>query len=180
MLVICAGLFFNEQVHAQDGRPSAVWNMEVSASYNAPVFYDENVFHHLSIGIVQRSEHRLSMGVFVEGYQTLQEFGGAAFLAGSGVILRYDLIKGERYGVFTDLAGSATHAQRPVPEFGTRFNWTGRTGAGGSWKVREGLVILAGVRFFHLSNGSLHGIRKNPGANGSQYWLGIMLPISDR
>jgi hypothetical protein len=66
-------------------------------------------------------------------------------------------------------------ADRAVPEFGTHFNFTAKGGAGATWRLTDSLHLIGGARYFHLSNGNLHGRDQNPSHDGVQYWAGVMV-----
>ena len=68
-------------------------------------------------------------------------------------------------------------AEAEVPEGGTHFNYMPKIGGGATIKLRDDLHFIGGVRFFHLSNGNLHGRDENPSQDGVQYFAGVHNPI---
>jgi hypothetical protein len=46
---------------------------------------------------------------------------------------------------------------------------------GASLRLKDNLFLLGGARYFHLSNGDIHGRDQNPSFDGVQYWLGMMV-----
>ena len=83
----------------------------------------------------------------------------------------------DRWSVFLDGGGGVSYAQDDFPTdryTGTQFNFYGKVGLGASYELRSREYLTGGVRYFHLSNGQIHGKDQNPGYDGLQYWVGLM------
>ena len=161
---------------AADDDPFAkgTWSLDLTGSYTTPIRFSENKFYNSTLGVNYYVADRFSVGAQLEGYYTEQPSGDNTVLGGAGLTLRYHLLEAGRFSLFADAAGSATMAESEVPDFGTHFNWTGKVGLGGTWQLDEGFFLIGGARYFHLSNGNLHGRDQNPSYDGVQYWSGVM------
>ena len=150
------------------------WALDLTGSYTAPIRFSENKFYNSTLTLNYYVADRFSVGAQVEGYYTEQPSGDNTVIGGGGLTLRYHVFEVDRFTFFVDAAGSATMAESEVPDFGTHFNWTGKAGVGGTWQLDEHLFLIAGARYFHLSNGNIHGRDQNPSYDGVQYWGGLM------
>lgn len=63
---------------------------------------------------------------------------------------------------------------------GTRFNFTSKYGLGTEIKVGNKLFLHAGVRHFHLSNGNIKGIQRNPSHDSNGFFVGLLTSLEDR
>ena len=57
---------------------------------------------------------------------------------------------------------------------GTRFNLTSKYGIGAEVHFNKNLSLQAGARHFHLSNGNLAGIQRNPSYDGNGFFVGLL------
>jgi len=64
-----------------------------------------------------------------------------------------------------------------VPVNGTSFNFTPGAGVGYTREIGEGLRLITGVRWFHMSNARLTGNSNNPGLDSLMGYLGVMIPL---
>src|SRR5687768_2990145 len=159
---------------ADDAFAKGTWALDLTGSYTTPIRFSENKFYNSTVTVNHYVADRFSVGLQFEGYFTEQESGDDTVLGGAGLTLRYHLLERGRFSLFVDAAGSATMAESEVPDFGTHFNWTGKAGVGGTWQLDENLFLIGGARYFHLSNGNIHGRDQNPSYDGMQYWAGVM------
>jgi opacity protein-like surface antigen len=56
---------------------------------------------------------------------------------------------------------------------GTRFNFLSRYGAGMEIQFTKQLCLQYGVRHFHLSNGNIQGIKRNPSHDSNAFFAGF-------
>lgn len=62
----------------------------------------------------------------------------------------------------------------PSPD-GTYFNFTLHAGGGMKIHIADNVNILAGARYFHLSNASIHGADRNPSLDGFSGYGGLLI-----
>jgi hypothetical protein len=111
------------------------------------------------------------------------ELGGVGFYGGAGQdatavnlsgVFRVHFIDTPKYTLYFDALFGPTYASEQVPGGGTHFNFLSRFGVGGTVPLRDNVDLMAGARFFHLSNANIHGEDQNPAINGVQYYVGLM------
>src|SRR3954469_7854575 len=142
---------------AEERFPKDTWGLDLTGSYVTPVRFSENRFYNSTLTLEHYLADRFSLGVQLEGYYTEQPSGDDTVLGGIGLTLRYHFYESGRFSLFGDAAGSATMAEDEVPDDGTHFNWTGKLGVGGTWQLDDHTFLIGGARYFHLSNGQIHG-----------------------
>jgi len=149
------------------------WAVEVDASYIHPIRFSDDKFYEGSFLASYYFGDDVSIGAELQGYYVDQP-GDDALILGGGPLLRWHFYEAERFSLFADVGIGASIADHTVPAGGTHFNWTGKGGAGATVELRKGLHLVGGARFFHISNGNLHGRDQNPSQDGIQGYLGVM------
>jgi hypothetical protein len=149
------------------------WAVEVDASYITPIRFSRDKFYEASVLASYYFGDDVSIGAELQGYYVDQPEKDAAILGG-GPYLRWHFYEAERFSLFVDAGVGASIADRAVPAGGTHFNWTGKGGVGATVELRERVHLVGGARFFHISNGNLHGRDQNPSQDGIQGYVGVM------
>jgi opacity protein-like surface antigen len=153
--------------------PKGTKALEFNGAYINPIrfsvddFYGANFAGHYYFG------DEVSLGLELQGYFVDQEEHDTE-LGGASLVLRWHFLASENYTLFFDGGLGGSYSGFDVPEDGTHFNYTARGGGGITRKLRDDLHLLGGVRFWHLSNGNLHGRDENPSQDGVQYFIGLM------
>ena len=149
------------------------WDLEIKAAYVQPIIYSTEKLYGGTVGASWYIFDRFTLGVEMMGYHIDQyqetDLGGGALTS------RWHFLQRGPWSLFIDGAGGLTIASHPIPEFGSHFNFTGQGGFGATWKVDERFFLIGGARYFHLSNGDMHGRIRNPSFNGVQYYVGLMV-----
>jgi hypothetical protein len=57
---------------------------------------------------------------------------------------------------------------------GTKFNLTSKYGIGTEFHLNKRFSLQSGIRHFHLSNGNLAGIQRNPSHDSNGFFIGII------
>lgn len=143
------------------------------ASYTHPIRFSEDKFYAANLAAGYYFGDAVALNAELAGYFVDQPSDDTAIL-GAGLLLRWHFLTAERYSLFVDGGVGFSIAEAEVPEFGTHFNYTPKGGVGATVQLRDGLHLVGGVRFFHLSNGNLHGRDQNPSQDGAQYYLGLV------
>ena len=79
--------------------------------------------------------------------------------------------------LFVDVGFGLFEAGKRVPHNGTYFNLTFDTGIGIDHPIAKDVDLIAGVRYFHLSNARLEGPEHNPSLNGPEAYFGLMFRL---
>ena len=149
------------------------WAVEVDASYISPIRFSNDKFYEASFLGSYYFGDDVSIGLEIQGYYVDQPEDDALILGG-GPYLRWHFYVAERFSLFVDVGIGASYADHDVPAGGTHFNWTGKGGVGATVELRKNTHLVGGARFFHISNGNLHGRDENPSQDGIQGYLGVM------
>jgi hypothetical protein len=94
---------------------------------------------------------------------------------GGNVIFRWHFIDHDRFSIYLDLGGGMLDARDEIPAGGTEINFDARAGFGGTVRLINDLHLMAGVHYFHLSNGNIHGLDENPSIDAIEGYVGLML-----
>ena len=94
---------------------------------------------------------------------------------GVTVGLRQHLLGLGQFGLDLDVSGGILGANRELPYNGTHFNETIEVGPRVTYKLNDdGLYLVGGVRYFHLSNADRTGLAgRNPSVNAIKGVLGV-------
>jgi hypothetical protein len=150
--------------------------VEVDAAYIHPIRFSEDKFYQASLAASYYIADDVSVGAEVSGYYVDQPHDDTGILGG-GVLLRWHFLEAERYSLFIDGGFAVSIAEAAVPEGGTHFNYTPKGGVGATVRLQDDVHLIGGARFFHLSNGNLHGREQNPSQDGVQYYLGLVFTL---
>jgi hypothetical protein len=164
--------------NGNDDFRKGTWVFETDLSYVHPIrFSDDKLYQAAFLGSYYFGD-AVSLGGELAGYYADQPGGDSDTVIGeAGVLLRWHFLTDEHYSLFVDGGIGFSIAEDEVPTGGTHFNYTPRGGVGATIELREGMHLVGGTRFFHLSNGNLHGRDQNPSFDGVQYYLGVMFRL---
>ena len=84
------------------------------------------------------------------------------------------LLRFEGITIYFDGGGSRIFSNTAVPEFGTTYNYIGRIGGGATIHLLDNVHLMLGARYFHLSNGDIHGRINNPSYDGIESYAGLV------
>ena len=117
--------------------------------------------------------NQLSVNVEAAGYGVFQD-GPDAGAGEARLLLRHHFFVRDPWTVFADVGEGFFEASERVPEGGTRFNFVFRSGLGVGYELKDGMYLIGGVRYWHLSNAKLEGAQRNPALNGVEGYVGVM------
>lgn len=80
---------------------------------------------------------------------------------------------------FNRFPSSGTGWGADTARTGTRFNFTTKYGIGTEISLDKSLVLQAGVRHFHLSNGNIKGVPRNPSHDSNGLFLGLLYSLDN-
>ncbi len=116
---------------------------------------------------------RFSLGAELGGYGVGQPGDDAVGIGLSG-IFRHHLFDWEQSTLFLEGSFGPVYISRSTPEAGTHFNFISRLGAGMTFEMDEGAHLMAGARWWHLSNAQIDGVDRNPTINGVEFYIGLV------
>ena len=152
--------------------PKGTKALQVNAEYVHPIRFAEDEFYGGSVSGHYYFGDEVSLGVELQGY-AVDQVRDDTVLGGAALVLRWHFLADDDFTLFADGVGGVSLAEAEVPEGGTHFNYVPKLGGGATFKLRDNVHLVGGVRFFHLSNGNLHGRDENPSQDGVQYFVGV-------
>ncbi len=127
----------------------------------------------INVGVGYNALKQLSLNLEAAGYDVIQD-GEDAGAGEVRVMLRHHFWVKDRWTIFADVGFGAFEASERVPEGGTRLNFVFRSGVGATYELREGMYLMGGARYWHLSNAKMEGDERNPSINGVEGYVGVM------
>jgi hypothetical protein len=88
--------------------------------------------------------------------------------------IRHHILNINNNSIFLDVAGGEIEASNNLPYGGTHLNNTIQFGIGVAHPLAENLSLVAGVRYYHISNASSEGGDRNPSVNAIQGVVGLL------
>ena len=150
----------------------------LSGGYTTPIRFSQAHTYDFvaSVGHYFWNNHALSLEA--QGYRADQPDGhDDAIIGGIGVLGRWHFLRFDKWSIFLDGGGGVTYADNAFPTYpytGTHFNFTGKVGLGATYEIGDHTFLTGGARYFHLSNGQIHGRDQNPTYDSIQIWGGLM------
>ncbi len=96
---------------------------------------------------------------------------------GLDLIFRWHFYHHGKWSIFGDVGGGVVWFDDEFPPGGTSFNFTVHAGVGATYQFENEMMLLMGVRWFHLSNARIKGRDRNIGYDGLSLYLGVMKPF---
>jgi lipid A 3-O-deacylase PagL len=172
--------------------PRGADSLSLNAPASQPAFLDPSRwrFEVLGAGVADLTNRKVEMGGgrVAWDYYTSPDFclrcelteygvstsGGNAAATQGSLGFRHHVYKVGQNSLFADVGFGLFDATRRVPENGTYFNFTFHTGIGFNRPLSDKVDLIAGVRYFHLSNARIDGASHNPSLNGPEVYIGLM------
>jgi hypothetical protein len=126
-----------------------------------------------SVGVGYYVADRFAFGAEVRGFGISQEGPNAPAVEGN-LFIRQHLVVADPWTLYIDGAAGVFYADHEVPTGGTHFNFMEDTGVGATYRLDDGVYLMGGVRYFHVSNARIHGADRNPAINGLEGYFGVM------
>jgi hypothetical protein len=150
------------------------WNMTLTGSYVQPIRFSDDRLYNVNISGGYYVIRNTSFNLELSGYYAEQPDYKDTVIGGIGIFGRTHFLQFDKFTIFIEGGGAVNYAEGVVPEFGTRFNFIAKVGPGISYQLKDNLHLIGGARYFHLSNGQIHGRDQNPSYDGVQFWAGLM------
>jgi hypothetical protein len=148
--------------------------LEFEGSYTTPIRFSVEEFATASIGVGYYVFDNHSVTLFAQGFHVNQAFGNSTEAGAVFVLGRSILYTADKFSFYIDGGGGYSWANSAVPIGGTTYNFNARAGLGLGYRIADDTYLMGGARYFHLSNGHIHGSEKNPSIDGVEYYVGMM------
>jgi hypothetical protein len=149
------------------------WTLEATGSYIDPIRFSDAEFGVGTIAAGYYFADAVAITAELNGYG-VHQFGEDSAGGGFGMGFRWHFARVDRLTLFADAVGGVNQFTVRTPPFGTHFNYTGKLGGGVTVRLADDFHLVGGARYFHLSNGNLHGRDENPSYDGVQFYGGLM------
>jgi hypothetical protein len=106
------------------------------------------------------------------GAQTPDAVGG-----GLDLIIRWHFLRHEKLSLYLDGGCGVIVFNKEWPGHGTNLNFTPQVGVGFTFDLNDGLMLMGGARWYHISNARINGYDNNIGYDGGLIYLGVMWPF---
>lgn len=150
------------------------WNLTLTGSYITPIRFSRDHMGNFELSAGRYIWNDTSVALNLQGYFVEQPDDDDAVMTGVAVLARTHLLHFDQWSIFFDGGGGVLYADHTVPLGGTHYNLNGRAGLGATYLLQEKTYLIGGARYFHLSNGKVHGKDQNPSHDGIQIWGGVM------
>jgi hypothetical protein len=172
VILIACGL-----ARAQEQTPFAkgTWNFSLSASYITPIRFSEDRLYNFNLAGGYYFMNNNSINLELQGgYIDQPGDSDNAIMGAVGLLGRWHFLVRDKWSLFADGGGGVSYADHMAPIFGTNFNFIGKAGLGASYQIDDHSFLIGGARYYHFSNGQIHGRDDNPTFDGVQFWAGAM------
>jgi len=161
---------------ADDGGyfPAGTWTFTGYGSYIRNFTGERAVIGAGTVGVGYYLVDNFALNAELSGYHNDQHGPDADIFAGD-LLIRHHLFHSGRFSFFLDGVAGVAYADHRTPYYGTYFNFILEGGAGVTFELFDNIDLIAGVRYFHLSNAHLEGPDHNPSINGTQGYIGLMV-----
>lgn len=161
--------------HAEDAGdfPRGTWTISGYGTYIKSFTGAEAKMGSGSFGAGYYLWNNTSINAELAGYYDAQPQSDSRIVSGD-FLARTHLFHSGRFSFFMDGVAGISYADRRTPLMGTHYNYIVEPGIGATFQLRENIHLIAGIRYFHLSNAHLEGPLRNPSINGTQVYVGLM------
>ena len=149
------------------------WTLELAGGYVKDVDRGGSSLVLGTAGMGYYIDNTLSLRLEAVGYSISQD-PDATWAGGLNLMARHHVLNGGDVSFFLDGGVGVIESGRRVPEGGTHFNFTPQFGLGLTYRLRERLHLIGGLRYFHLSNAQLQGRDRNPRLDAVEGYVGLM------
>ena len=182
LTLLGATLLFCSSLCAQttdESNPFAAgtYNLTLNGAWSTPIRFSQANLYNFNLAVGKYFWNNNQIAVEFQGYYADQPHDDDALIGGIGLLGRWHFLRFDRWSIFLDGGGGVTYGDHIFPTYpydGTHFNFTGKVGLGATYQIKDHEFLMAGVRYFHLSNGDIHRRDENPTYDSVQIWGGWM------
>jgi hypothetical protein len=153
------------------------WHLELTG-HGALETWNYNGSHEELYGLTAGLTYGLGRGIVLIARSPLHyvsQRGVDGFLFGATFGVRGRVYRRERVSIFLEFEVGISESDTDVPPRGTRFNYLALGSAGATIRVRDGVHLIAGLKWIHVSNNGLAGRDRNPDIEAVGPTLGVLL-----
>jgi len=177
---VAASLLLTKNDSAFQKKLSSYWEGGYGVGYKPPY---TNVLQN-DIGILYGMRKWISIGVCLNFSHFKDEINNT-WTAGVMPFARWYLYKSKSLNLFFQYGAGVSYSFEKFPltgtgweadtaRTGTQFNFLSKYGVGIEVHLKKRLSFESGIRHFHLSNGNIKGIQRNPSHDSNMFFVGII------
>ena len=178
VLIVASATQAAEPALREHSFSKGTWALELSGSFGEPIRYSDEEVRTAAAGVgfyLLDDFAIIARGLFVGIEHEPGSFPDDAVGAGADLLLRWHALHiGDDVTIYLDGGGGRFWTDEPSPPGGTTYNWIGRVGLGATWRIGERTHLIGGARYYHYSNGDVHGRINNPGHDGVEGYFGLV------
>ncbi|MDG2029647.1 MAG: acyloxyacyl hydrolase [Phycisphaerales bacterium] len=150
---------------------SVSWWTEIGVGTNFNHGWEANG----GIGIEWYPVDGVALGVRADGIGVGLRGTPATAGAGASLLVRWHFLLRERWSMYFEGGCGIAYFSSRVPSGAAHLNFTPQAGVGCTVRIDDQLRLMAGVRWFHISNGQTAS--SNPGVDMMSGYLGLTMPF---
>ncbi|MCI0366619.1 MAG: acyloxyacyl hydrolase [Phycisphaerales bacterium] len=105
------------------------------------------------------------------------ELGEDVIGGGLDLVFRLHFVSEPSWSLFIEGAAGFVFFDDDFPPGGTEFNFNFYFGLGVTYQLDSHTHLVAGARFYHISNARLNGLQHNIGFDSGAAYVGLMFPF---
>jgi lipid A 3-O-deacylase PagL len=162
---------------AADPFASRGWHLELGW-HGALETWNYNISHEEMYALVPGLAYGVGKGVVLTArapiYYVAQR-GTDGVLLGATFGVRSRVFRRPRWSLFWELDVGISQSDTSIPPRGTNFNYLALGGGGATFRLRDGVHLMSGLRWIHVSNGGLAGRDRNPDIEAVGIQTGVLI-----
>lgn len=179
-VAVAASLFFTQKDSTLQRRLSPYWEGGYGFGYKPPY---TNVLQN-DIGVLYGVRKWMSLGVCLN-FSHFKDQVNNTWTVGMMPFARWYLYKSRPLNLFFQYGAGISYSFERFPltgtgweadtaRTGTQFNLLSKYGVGIEVHLKKRFSFETGIRHFHLSNGNIKGIPRNPSHDSNMFFAGII------
>jgi hypothetical protein len=177
---VAACLLLTKKDSAFQKNVSVYWDGGYGIGYKPPY---TNVIQN-NVGVMYGMRNWISLGLEAN-FSHFKDHINNTSTIGIMPFAKWYLYKGQTVNFFFQYGAGVSYSFKQFPlsgtgweadtaRTGTQFNFLSKYGMGTEIHIKKRFSLEAGVRHFHLSNGNIKGIQRNPSHDSNMFFAGII------
>ena len=154
--------------------PRGTFSLSLEADYAHSFDLSRARIESGTVGVGYYLFDNIALDAEVAGF-AVQQAGPESTISEMDFRIRHHLINSGKFSFFLDFGAGVSYANTRTPATGTQFNYVLQPGLGATWELRDHVYLMAGARYWHLSNARLEGPLRNPSINANEGYVGVLV-----
>lgn len=149
------------------------WALSFTGAYAHSFTESEAKIETGSVGVGYYLFDHVALNLEAAGF-SVQQPGPDSAISELDLLIRHHVWVVNRFSLFLDAGGGVSYATAPTPGYGTYYNYLAEAGIGATWRIKDNVHVMGGVRWLHFSNAALKGPEHNPSINATEGYVGLI------